>query len=37
MNGLILILIALPVAALVIDGERPGFLNTVEDILKGRA
>ena len=36
MNGLILILIALPVAALVIDTETPGFVNRLEDIIKGR-
>ena len=35
MNGMILVLIALPLAALMIDGERPGFVNELEDLLKG--
>ena len=35
MNGLILLLIALPITALIIDGEKPGFVNRLEDMLKG--
>lgn len=35
MNGLILILLALPMAVLAIDGEKPGFVNDVIDMLKG--
>ena len=35
MNGLILVMIALPMAVLMIDGERPGFINDLEDLLKG--
>ena len=36
MNGLILIVIALPLAALAIDNERPGFINRLEDLIKGK-
>ena len=36
MNGLALLLIALPMAVLVIDTEKPGFVCTLEDILRGK-
>lgn len=34
MNGLILILLALPMAVLAIDGEKPGFVNDVIDAVR---
>ena len=33
MNGMILVLIALPMAALAIDTETPGFINRLADLL----
>ena len=36
MNGLILLLIALPMAVLAIDAERPGFVNLISDVLGGK-
>ena len=36
MNGLILVLIMLPMAVLAVDAEKPGFVNIVMDILAGR-
>ena len=36
MNGFLLILLALPVAVLAIDGEKPGFVNDVVDAMKRR-